>query len=408
MKRVLDIFFVIPSMMFYFPPLALSLLIPGVRLLKKRRIGRNGNVFEEYRLRCPLTKFGRGLEKTSFHRFPALWNILVGQMSFIGPRALREEEPLPPEGLNHPRFSIRPGYIDPWWVRVRSNMTFDDPFAIDAAYAKSVRFKTDAGVFLRAILASLYGKDENAVYFDKLSLLGMRIDNTTTADAIARIDQAIREKTPLRISFVNADSLNKAFTDAGFHEVINSSDLVLGDGIGIKLGTKLTNQAIVENVNGTDLFPRLCSHMSPHHQRLYLLGAEEGIPQRVRAWVEENHPGVQVVGTRNGFFQPSENDAVCREIRDSQADVLLVAQGAPRQETWIHDNLDSLGVSVAIGVGGLFDFYSGKTARAPVWMREAGIEWTYRLIQEPRRMFKRYLLGNVVFIFRVLRYGKRN
>jgi len=406
-KRLLDLIFAILLALAVFPIIGILLLLPEFRLLRKRRLGRSAEPFDEVRLRCPLTGVGHTLERISFHRLPALWNILLGQMSFVGPRALKEDEVRPEESA-HIRFTLRPGFISPWWVRVRSNMTFDTEFSIDAEYAQNLSLKQDVGILLRAALASVYGNDDSTEAAETLSLLGVRIDNTTTAIAIEHIDQVIREKSTARISFVNADSLNKAFSDHAFCEVINSSDVVLGDGIGIKIGAKLTRQTILENVNGTDLFPRLCEHMSANKQRLYLVGAKEGVPQLVRDWVEKMHPGVQVVGVRNGFFQPSENEEVCAGIRNAQADVLLLAQGAPRQETWIRDNLDSLGVPVAIGVGGLFDFYSGQTARAPIWMREAGIEWMYRLIQEPRRMFKRYILGNAIFIFRVLRYGERS
>ncbi len=404
-KRVLDLIFALLFALIVFPMIGIALLIPGVRLLKKQRIGLGAKPFSEHRLRCPFEGVGHTLERISFHRLPALWNVLLGQMSFIGPRALKEGE-IRPEESGHIRFTLRPGFVSPWWVRVRSNMTFDAEFSIDAEYVQKLSLKQDAGILFRAAIASLYGKEEISEYTETLSLLGVTMNNTTTADAIALLDQKIHEKEKTRVSFVNADSLNKTFTDPDFCDVINTSDLVLGDGIGIKIGAKLTKQAIKENVNGTDLFPRLCEHMSKHNQRLYLLGASEGIPERVRDWIEKTHPGVNVVGLRNGFFQASENDEVCEQIRKAEADVLLVAQGAPRQETWIRDHMDSLGVPVAIGVGGLFDFYSGKNKRAPLWMREAGLEWVYRLILEPRRMFKRYIFGNVVFIARILRYGR--
>lgn len=407
-KRFTDLLFACLLALIIFPVIGLALLIPGVRLIHKRRVGWKAVRFNAYRLRCPQTGAGRAIERIRLHQLPALWNIMCGEMSFIGPRALSENEPLPAGGNAHPRFDLRPGFISPWWIRVRSNMTFDDEFSIDAAYEQSLSFKQDAGIMLRALIAGFYGKDDGAAPRETLSLLGVNIRNTTTADAIDRIDRAIAGQTPTRIYFVNADSLNKAYSDEVFRSVLNSGDLVLGDGIGIKLGAKLTRQSILENVNGTDLFPRLCEHMSQHHQRLYLLGAAEGIAQRVRDWVESTHPGVQVVGVRNGFFSAADNEDVCEEIRKSNADVLLVAQGAPRQEIWIHEHMEALGIPAAIGVGGLFDFYSGQTARAPIWMREAGIEWMYRLLQEPRRMFKRYLIGNFLFIFRVLRHRKNN
>ncbi len=404
-KRLLDAVVSFAAFIVLLPLLALALLLPGVRLLAKRRIGRKGVPFSEYRLRCPPSGPGGFLERISFHRIPALWNIVLGQMSFVGPRALKPDEHLPPEGTDHNRFSVRPGYVSPWWLRVRSNMTFDDEFAVDADYAANIGLKTDLGILLRSALAALYGRDEEEGE-GVLSLLGVRIANLTTADAITHIDRVIKTKGREQISFVNADSLNKAYRDHAFRDTLNAGDMVLGDGIGIKLGARMTRQHIRENVNGTDLFPRLCEHMAEEGQSLYLLGAKEGVPERVRDWVRTHHPGVNIVGTRNGYFPEDEEQDVCAAIREAGPDVLLVAFGAPRQETWIQTHLAELNTRVAIGVGGLFDFYSGSIPRAPVWMREAGIEWVYRLIQEPRRMFKRYLVGNFVFVLRILRHRR--
>ena len=127
--------------------------------------------------------------------------------------------------------------------------------------------------------------------------------------------------------------------------------------------------------------------------------------EAVAEWATSRYPAVRIAGVRDGYFTEEETDEVIRHIHESRADVLLVALGAPRQEFWIDHHLVATGVPVALGVGGLFDFYSGRLKRAPLWMREAGIEWLYRLIQEPRRMWKRYLIGNLVFVFRVWIYG---
>lgn len=397
-------------------PILIVLILPGVRIIKKKRVGLNQKVFSELRIRCPSNRWGRFIERAHLHRLPALWNILIRQMSFIGPRALSEKEAVAlvsvatgPDLNNanmHPRFSVLPGFISPWWVRTRSNMTFDDEFSVDTDYVQNLCLKNDCGILLRALIADFYGKDCRSDDAETLTLLGVTIQNTTTAEAIQQVDQAIREKKTKRIYFVNADSLNKAFSSKEFSDVLNSGEIVWGDGIGVKIGAKLTKQSIRENVNGTDLFPRLCEHMSRQKQTLYLLGAREGVPELVRDWIAEHYSGVQVVGLRNGFFSPEENAEVCEDIRRSQPDVLLLAQGAPMQEQWIHSNMEQLSIPVAIGVGGLFDFYSGQTRRAPVWMREAGLEWFYRLMQEPQRMFKRYLIGNFLFIGRTVRFGR--
>src|SRR5581483_2598296 len=139
-----------------------------------------------------------------------------------------------------------------------------------------------------------------------------------------------------------------------------------------------------------DMFPRLCETLSGTGLGIYLLGARPGVAAAVADWVKAHHPQTEVKGFRDGYFKPEEEPEVIRQIAASGASVLLVAFGAPRQDLWIRRHLRQTGVKVAMGVGGLFDFYSGRIPRAPVWMREIGAEWLYRFIQEPRRMWRRY------------------
>jgi N-acetylglucosaminyldiphosphoundecaprenol N-acetyl-beta-D-mannosaminyltransferase len=126
------------------------------------------------------------------------------------------------------------------------------------------------------------------------------------------------------------------------------------------------------------------------------------VPEDVARWIAEHHPATRVLGFHHGFFTAAETDAVLEDIRRSGAVILLVAFGVPKQEKWIRDNLAQTGVSLAMGVGGLFDFYSGRIPRAPVWIREIGMEWLYRFAQEPRRMWRRYFVGNFIFLVRAL------
>ena len=176
----------------------------------------------------------------------------------------------------------------------------------------------------------------------------------------------------------------------------------------MKLAGRLLDQHVRENVNGTDLFPRLLERLENTGRRLYLLGARPGVPEAVQEHIARHHPGVQVCGVQHGYFTEDQEPAVVDAIREARADVLLVAFGAPRQDLWIARHLDRLGVKVAMGVGGLLDFYSGRISRAPEWMREIGLEWLYRFLMEPRRMWKRYFVGNAVFLGRVLREKRRS
>jgi N-acetylglucosaminyldiphosphoundecaprenol N-acetyl-beta-D-mannosaminyltransferase len=229
----------------------------------------------------------------------------------------------------------------------------------------------------------------------------------TMSDALEWIVARCRGESPSHLCFVNADCANLACRNPEYREVLNRGDLVLADGIGMKLAGKLLGSEIRQNVNGTDMFPRMCESLAGTGLGIYLLGARPGVAAAVAEWVGSHYPATEVSGFRDGYFKPEEEPEVIRGIAASGASVLLVAFGAPRQDVWIRRNLQATGVKVAMGVGGLFDFYSGRIPRAPVWMREIGAEWLYRFIQEPRRMWRRYFVGNAVFLWRVARRRKR-
>jgi exopolysaccharide biosynthesis WecB/TagA/CpsF family protein len=165
---------------------------------------------------------------------------------------------------------------------------------------------------------------------------------------------------------------------------------------------------VKDNINGTDLFPLLCERLANTAHSIFLLGAREGVAESTAANMQERYPGLVIAGCQDGYFTPAEEDMVIDRINASGADVLLVAMGAPQQEKWIAKNRERLNVSLLMGVGGLFDFYSGRISRAPVWMREVGLEWVWRLLQEPGRMWRRYVIGNPLFLYRVWRQKKRN
>ncbi|MDH5536877.1 MAG: WecB/TagA/CpsF family glycosyltransferase, partial [Betaproteobacteria bacterium] len=154
------------------------------------------------------------------------------------------------------------------------------------------------------------------------------------------------------------------------------------------------------------LFPRLCRMAADEGLSLYLLGARPGVAAAVAENARKRVPQLAIAGHRDGYWAEQDEQSVVSAIRASGADILLVAMGAPRQELWIAKNAPRLGVKVALGVGGLFDFYAGRVARAPLWLRELGLEWTYRLLQEPRRMWRRYVIGNPLFLWRAWRWAR--
>jgi N-acetylglucosaminyldiphosphoundecaprenol N-acetyl-beta-D-mannosaminyltransferase len=368
--------------------------IRGGGFARHSRFGRWGCVFNEF-------SFSLGL----LARLPALLNVIRGDMSLIGPRPVSPGEISPQERAAWRRFNIRPGFICLWWIRKRANIAWGSESDADAEYLDSHSLWGDVGIGLRAIPAAFYGEGV-AIAPERVHFMGITFDNLTMDEAVAAIVERARtgrNSHPGQLCFANADCVNIAYRDADYRGIVANSALVLADGIGLKLAGRILNNNIRQNVNGTDLFPPLCAAMAKEGLGIYLLGGKPGVPEDVASWIGAHHPGLRVSGLRNGFFLPGETSDVLADIRQSGADILLVAFGVPKQEKWIRTHLPDIGVGVAIGVGGLFDFYSGRIPRAPIWVRELGVEWLYRFIQEPRRMWRRYFVGNFVFLFRAFR-----
>lgn len=236
-----------------------------------------------------------------------------------------------------------------------------------------------------------------------VEVLGIPVDNVTMLEAIQILLHAMRPGSPSRqVAFLNADCVNISYRDPVYRQSLQDSNWVFGDGIGVRLAAQAVGTPLVDNVNGTDLYPALMPVLALAGRSVYFLGARPGVAERMAQRARERWPGLQVAGVRHGYFSPEEEEGVVAEIRAARPDLLLVAFGAPRQDVWIRDNLDRLGARVAMGVGGLFDFYSGGIPRAPGWVRSLHMEWAYRLYQEPRRLWRRYLIGNAVFLTRVL------
>ncbi len=175
----------------------------------------------------------------------------------------------------------------------------------------------------------------------------------------------------------------------------------------MKLAARWAGTPLMDNVNGTDLFPHLCDRLQQTDHALFLLGGEPGVAEELRRKLETQYPKLTLSGTRHGHFSDDDNQKVINQINQSNTDILLVAMGVPKQEKWITEFAPKTGARVAVGVGGLFNFYSGRIPRAPKWMRASGLEWLHRFIQEPGRLWRRYFIGNLVFILRVFFQRKK-
>ncbi len=375
------------------PAMLLARLL-GARVASERRSGQRGQFFNVYTL---VKRNGQPLPVAA--NWPRLLNVARGEVCWVGPEA---KQPAAVDfKLEQSRriAAVKPGLVCSWWVRQRTNVAYATQAETDFQYVDSHSLKADLGIGARALLAMAYGRPGND-FTEQTTILGLPLDNLTLAQAAEEI---VRPATTTRqVSFVNVDCVNVSCRDTEYRLILRSSALRLADGIGLRVAGKLLRSEVRQNVNGTDLFPVLCTLMAERGLSIYLLGGRPGVAEDVAARVSASNPGLKIAGTRNGYFAASEEAAVIAEINASGADVLLVAFGAPLQEKWIRRNQHRLRVRSALGVGGLFDFYSGRTPRAPQWLRELGLEWSFRLYQEPGRMWRRYLLGNVVFLTRVM------
>lgn len=404
-KRLLDLLLSSGLALLIAPLASVYLVLLAFRrvaLFKSPRVGLRNRVFLAYSFVPTANWRGKKAEDLRLRNWPLLWNVWKGDMSLVGPRAVAPGDPLTHMPVVAARFTTRPGLVCLHWLRHRANIAYEGEVSADREYVAGQSLRNDLAILLRAMITLCYGpaKQANA---DRITIQGMKIDNLSMAGAIEDILARLDAPTPSQVCFVNADCANIARKNRDYRDVLNSADLTLADGIGMRIAGNRLGQPIRENLCGTDLFPRLCQALEGTGKGVFLLGGHPGVAEGVVRWMAQNYRGVQISGHRHGYYSAAEESEVIRQIADSGASLLLVAFGAPRQDQWIHVHLAATGVKVAMGVGGLFDYYSGRIPRAPRWVRELGLEWFFRFWQEPRRLARRYFIGNGVFLWHVLR-----
>ena len=236
-------------------------------------------------------------------------------------------------------------------------------------------------------------------------LFGLNLVNSTRAQTAHSLVAMAAAGQRATVQFVNAHCVNVMRDNALYRDVLARADFLLPDGSGIAMAARIAGVELGENLNGTDLFPELCRCAAAQRQSVYLLGAKPGIAQAAAAAMRARFPGLQIVGTRDGYWTCADEPDVIAAINASGAAILLVALGVPHQEIWIDRLRSQLSPCVALGVGGLFDYYSGAIPRAPRPFRVVGCEWMWRLMQEPQRLFTRYILGNPAFLAAATLHG---
>jgi N-acetylglucosaminyldiphosphoundecaprenol N-acetyl-beta-D-mannosaminyltransferase len=228
------------------------------------------------------------------------------------------------------------------------------------------------------------------------------VDRETALGAVRGFLDAPESNLPRVVNFVNVHSIHLARTDRRLYAALHASDLVLPDGSGLALAGRLSGKPIRENLNGTDFIPLVLGEAERSGRTVYLLGAKREIINACRVRIGELYPALRIVGWRQGHFSEEEENGIIAEIRQVRPDILLVGMGTPAQELWISRHARDLSVRVCFGVGGLFDFLSGMTPRAPQWMRRVGLEWVYRFIHDPASKWDRVLVEIPLFVLRTV------
>jgi exopolysaccharide biosynthesis WecB/TagA/CpsF family protein len=241
---------------------------------------------------------------------------------------------------------------------------------------------------------------------DSFSVLGVSIRNSTRLKAIEQLENVLvhRNSRPASVFFVNAHTLNKAASDPSYRDVLNAADYVFADGTGVRWAAQLQNIRIRENMVGTDFVPALFEKTAGRGHTYFLLGADAKTIVLAADYARRKFSGWTQVGFHHGYLTDAATlAAAIEQINAARPDVLLVGMGNPLQERWIHRHHAQLDVGVCLGVGGLFDHWAGNINRAPRWLLKLGHEWLWLLWQQPRLKAGRYLIGNPLFLARILR-----
>lgn len=240
-----------------------------------------------------------------------------------------------------------------------------------------------------------------------IEMMGCRIDNLSMEETLQAIEGFINSGKPHQHVVVNVDKLVKASRDADLRRIINGCALVNADGMPVVWASRLLGKPLKERVAGVDLFEALMQRSAAKAWRVFLLGAREEVVLGVKQAYERKFPGFTIAGYRNGYWTQEEEAGVVEQIKAARADILFVAISSPKKEQFLGRYQAEMKIPFAMGVGGTFDVAVGKVKRAPVWMQKSGLEWFYRFLQEPRRMFKRYFVDDMAFFWLLMKEAAR-
>lgn len=243
---------------------------------------------------------------------------------------------------------------------------------------------------------------------DKIDILGTMVTPATMDEIHAGISRIIASGKKGYVLSGNVHSINLTCKTPWLRDFFNQADIVRVDGAGVVLGAKILGRNIPARLTWADWGRPFAEYVASKGHSLFLLGGPHGAADNTAALFRRMNPAINIVGTHHGYFKKTgeENNGIIEMINKAAPDILVVGFGMPLQERWILDNTDKIRAKVIITCGAAFEYLSGAKKRCPSWMGKTGLEWLYRLLQEPKRMFKRYVYGNAVFMLRVLQKRK--
>ena len=246
-------------------------------------------------------------------------------------------------------------------------------------------------------------KRSQYIIHDKIQFLGLKFDDLTLDKSVARVEQFIKEKKPHMVFTTGAELIVRARWDEVLRKIYLKSDLLIIDSSGVHLVARLLRRPFGEPVSGTRLMFRFLELNASKGYRFYFLGSTRQILKEAVERLEARYPSLNIVGWHHGYFDFKNDSSVVTQIVEARPDVLFVAMSTPLKERFVSKNLKKMNVPVSIGVGGGVDVAAGHHRLAPKWLSKMGLEWFYRLIQEPGRLWKRYAITNPIFLWLVVK-----
>jgi N-acetylglucosaminyldiphosphoundecaprenol N-acetyl-beta-D-mannosaminyltransferase len=366
--RILDLVAGAFGLLVLGPPLVL-LCVLGLRFDVERTlvVGRGAYLIRKRRLIFRVSRLRPLAECLGLARLPDCLSLLRGDICLIGPRPL---PPLSPHAVASYRIAMKPGVVSLFALQQWAGVANRGEADVDYDYATAGSWKARLGLLVRTLRAAARGVPRVSP-LSHISVDGVRIDNLSSAAAVARILQFLEKGPSRQVSFVNADRINQAARDQSYRQVLRSSDLVLGSGTAVQMFSHLVGEPLRGNVKERDLFARLCEALEGTSHSVYLLGGAPGVAGAAATWIQSRYSECRIAGFDDGTFDASEEGEVIRDIARSGASLLFTAFAAKDQELWIREHLGATGAKVGIGVGRLFDDLSGQAAHAPSWGRRA-------------------------------------